>query len=127
MTKERLIDLDKKQLELVKKIIKKHIPKKTVWAYGSRVFWKARESSDLDLAVFDCDVRQISRLRSAFEESNLLISVDVMNWKKIPEHFKTNIKQKYVVLQEIELKRENESQKNSNLKKTLKTKIDGKN
>ncbi|MCZ0933362.1 MAG: restriction endonuclease subunit S [Oligoflexia bacterium] len=113
MIKERRIDLEERQLRLVKQIIKRYISGKTVWAYGSRVTWKANESSDLDLAVFDCDLKQISRLKSAFEESNLLISVDVMNWEKIPEQFKTNIKKKYVVLQDQTLEESRESQSNS--------------
>ena len=94
-----MIDLDKKQLHLLKKIIKTYIPKKTVWAYGSRVFFKAKKTSDLDLAVFDCEDQQISHFKEALEESNLLISVDVLNWNKIPKEFKENIKKKYVVLQ----------------------------
>ena len=105
MIKERLIDLEEKQLKLIKKILKCSIPGKTVWAYGSRVTWKANESSDLDLAVFGCNSRQIFHLKEAFEESDLLISVDVMDWEKIPEKFKTNIKEKYVVLQEQTLEK----------------------
>ena len=100
MSKEQLIDLDKKQLGLLKEIIKQHIPNKTVWAYGSRISWKANERSDLDLVVFDCDATEIIELREAFEESDLLISVDVMDWENIPENFKENIKEKCVVLQE---------------------------
>ena len=100
MSKEQLIDLDKKQLGLLKKILKRQIPNKTVWAYGSRVTWKANEISDLDLAVFECNSTQISSLKEEFEESDLLISVDVMDWESIPEKFKENIKKKYVVLQE---------------------------
>ncbi|WP_423908869.1 restriction endonuclease subunit S [Candidatus Spongiihabitans sp.] len=100
MSREQLIDLDKKQLGLLKKIIRQHIPDKTVWAYGSRVTWKANEISDLDLAVFECNSTQISSLKEEFEESDLLISVDVMDWESIPEKFKENIKKKYVVLQE---------------------------
>ena len=99
MNREQLIDLDKKQLGLLKKIIRQHIPDKTVWAYGSRVTWKADEISDLDLTVFECNSTQISSLKEEFEESDLLISVDVMDWESIPEKFKENIKRKYVVLQ----------------------------
>ncbi len=100
MSKEQLIDLDKEQLGLIKEIIKCHIPNKTVWAYGSRVTWKAEETSDFDLAVFDCSSKQFLNLKEAFEESPLLVSVDVMDWESIPEKFKENIKKKYVVLQE---------------------------
>ena len=100
MSKEQLIDLDRGQLGLVDAIIRRHIPGKAVWAYGSRVTWKTNEISDLDVVVFDCDAAAIIELREAFEESDLLISVDVMEWENIPENFKENIKKKYVVLQE---------------------------
>ncbi len=103
MSKEQLIDLDKKQLALLDEIIKRHIPYKAVWAYGSRVTWKANERSDLDLAVFECTSMEISNLKEDLEESHLLISVDVMDWEKIPQNFKDNIKNKYVVLQEKSL------------------------
>ena len=100
MSKEQHIDLDIHQLELIEAIIRRHIPGKAVWAYGSRVTWKADERSDLDLVVFDCDATEIIELREAFEESDLLISVDVMDWENIPENFKENIEEKYVVLQD---------------------------
>ena len=88
MNKENLIDLDKKQLALLDKIIKQYIPNKTVWAYGSRVTWKANEISDLDLVVLGCGSADISDFKEALEESNLLISVDVMDWENIPDNFK---------------------------------------
>ncbi|WP_424948254.1 restriction endonuclease subunit S [Candidatus Spongiihabitans sp.] len=100
MNKEQLVDLDKNQLAILDKIIKRHIPNKTVWAYGSRVTWKASEISDLDLVVFDCGSAEIADLKEDLEESNLLISVDVMDWENIPDNFKKNIRKKYVVLQE---------------------------
>ena len=100
MNKENLIDLDKKQLALLDKMIKQHVPNKTVWAYGSRVTWKASEISDLDLVVFDCGSAEISDFKEALEESNLLISVDVMDWENIPDNFKKTIRKKYVTLQE---------------------------
>ena len=97
---EQLIDLEQKQFALLRKIIKSYISNKTVWAYGSRVSWKADERSDLDLALFDCSPMEISELKEALEESDLLISVDVMDWENIPAKFQENIKKKYVVLQE---------------------------
>ncbi len=100
MIKERLIDLDRDQLDLLHTILKRHIPDKAVWAYGSRATWKAEETSDLDLAVFGCDSMEIHALKEALEESDLLLSVDVMDWESIPENFRENIGEKYVVLQE---------------------------
>ena len=99
MKKERLIDFDKKQIKLLKDILECHIPNKTVWAYGSRVNWKAQEASDLDLAVFGCNSGEIGNLKEALDESSLLVSVDVMDWESIPEKFRENIKEKYVVVQ----------------------------
>ena len=100
MSKEKLIDLDRDQLDLLHTILQRHIRDKTVWAYGSRATWKATETSDLDLVVFDCDPMQIYDLKEALEESDLLISVDVMDWESIPDDFKENIRGKYVVLQD---------------------------
>ncbi len=100
MSKEKLIDLDRDQLDLLHTILQRHIPGKTVWAYGSRATWKATETSDLDLAVFDCDPMQIYDLKEALEESDLLISVDVIDWESIPDDFKESIRGKYVVLQD---------------------------
>lgn len=100
MSKEKLIDLDRDQLDLLHTILQRHIPGKTIWAYGSRATWKATETSDLDLAVFDCDPMQIYDLKEALEESDLLISVDVIDWESIPDDFKESIRGKYVVLQD---------------------------
>lgn len=97
---EKLIDLDRDQLDLLHTILQRHIPDKTVWAYGSRATWKAKETSDLDLAVFDCDPMEIYHLKEELEESDLLVSVDVMDWESIPDDFKENIRRKYVVVQE---------------------------
>ncbi len=98
--KEKLIDLEPKQLQLLKTIITRHIPNKTVWAYGSRVTWKASETSDLDLVVFGSHSGKIFDLKESFVESSLLISVDVMDWESIPDSFKENIRKKYVVIQQ---------------------------
>ena len=100
MSQEQLIDLAPKQLGLLKKIIKQHIPDKTVWVYGSRVTWKADEASDIDLTVFNCTNVQIYELKETLEESDLLFTVDVMNWEEIADSFRANIKKQYVVLQE---------------------------
>ncbi len=99
MSKEKLIDLEHEQLGLVKVIIRRHIPGKTVWAYGSRVTWKASDISDLDLAVFGCSSAEVGDLKEAFEESSLLVSVGVMDWESNPEKFAESVGQRYVVVQ----------------------------
>ncbi len=50
---DNLIDVEKDQMEILRKIINRHVPGKEIWAYGSRVTRKAEAFSDLDLVVFD--------------------------------------------------------------------------
>ena len=97
--KASYLDLDEKQLNLLKAILKQKIPDKTVWAYGSRVKKTAGKRSDLDLVVFDCNGLQILDLKTALEESSLLFSIDVMSWEQIPQQFKIAIHEQYIVLQ----------------------------
>ena len=100
MAKKQTMDLPPKQYNLLREILRQHIPNKTVWAFGSRVEWKASETSDLDLAVHKCFGAEIADLKEALEESALLCSVDVLNWENIPDSFRANIKKHYVVVQQ---------------------------
>jgi hypothetical protein len=54
----------------------------------------------LDIVVFpDAGAkRQVSDLREALDESSLPFRVDVLDWGTLPESFRENIKQNYVVL-----------------------------
>ena len=99
MVKEIQIDVESKQLALMKKILKRHIAYKTVWTYGSRVNWTANQYSDLDLVVFDVNTMKLGELKEDFTECDLPFSVDIVLWEKIPENFKNKIRKKYVVLQ----------------------------
>ena len=97
-----MIDLNPKHLETVQHILSKHVPGCEVRAFGSRVKWTAKDYSDLDLAVIGSrrfDLREMSRLTEAFEESNLPIRVDVVDWHAIPGGFKRVIAAKYEVIQ----------------------------
>lgn len=87
-----MLDLDPKYLKIVRDILVKHVPGKTVWVYGSRVKGKSHEGSDLDLAVIDAISEEtLSKLRNAFSESNLPILVDIYAWENIPDPFKAEI------------------------------------
>ena len=72
-----------------------------VRVYGSRVSGKAKRFSDLDLAIVGKEMlglRQISRLKEAFSESNLPIMVGVQDWNQISDNFQNIIEQHYEVL-----------------------------
>ena len=98
-----MIDLNPKHFETVQHILAKHVPGCEVRAFGSRVKWTAEDYSDLDLVVINSqksNMRQIRQLTEAFEESNLPIRVDVLDWYTVSEKFKKIITEKYEVIQE---------------------------
>ncbi len=85
----------------VQQILLEHVPDCEVRVYGSRVSGKAKRFSDLDLAIVGKEMlglRQISRLKEAFSESNLPIMVGVQDWNQISDNFQNIIEQHYEVL-----------------------------
>ncbi len=99
-----MLDLDPAYLTELQAILAKHVPDKIVWAYGSRIKDTSHQGSDLDLALIDRNglsipAQQFYSLRDALEESNLPISVDVLDWAALPESFKKEIERAHVVLQ----------------------------
>jgi predicted nucleotidyltransferase len=81
--------------------IEQHIPRATVWAFGSRVAWSHRPASDLDLAVH-CDKetarKALPKLSDVFTDSDLPFKVQLLDFDRLPENMRENIKKKYVVL-----------------------------
>ena len=97
---ERLIDMEDGHLHLLRKLLNDYLANKTVWAYGSRVKWNAKKTSDLDLVVWDASTSQITEAEDAFSESNLPFTVQLYAWENTPKDFQEDIRKKYVVLQE---------------------------
>ena len=101
--KPAVIDLLPHHLETVQRILSEHVPGCEVRAFGSRATWEAWEHSDLDLAV-SCDGRAdrgvIARLKEAFEESDLPIRVDVLDWHDIADGFRQAIESDFEVIQQ---------------------------
>lgn len=95
------IDLKEAHHRIVRHLLKTYLPGTRVWAFGSRVTFRSRRTSDLDLVVFADDFQQdrVYDLREAFEESDLPFEVDVLVWGRIPERFKPNIRKAYYVMQ----------------------------
>jgi len=93
------IDMAPRHLEMVRAVLARHLPRKQVWAYGSRVKGAANKRSDLDCVVFGAGDREVFDAREAFDESDIPFIVQVLSWEDIPAHFKDNIKQKYYLLQ----------------------------
>lgn len=74
-----------------------------VWAYGSRVDGSAHSGSDLDLVVRTADLTpmpldSLVDLIDKIKNSNIPILVELRDWARLPETFKTNILEQYEVL-----------------------------
>ena len=100
-----MIDLNPKHLKTIQYILAEYIPDYEVRAFGSRVKWTAKDYSDLDLAVVGnkpLSFKQKGQLAEAFEESNLPIRVDVLDWQSISEGFRQVILERYEVIQKAQ-------------------------
>jgi len=89
-----MIDVKSEHLEIVTKILKKHLHKQQVIAFGSRVNNTAKPFSDLDLCVIGnqpLSLKLLVELREAFSESDLSFRVDIVDWANISQGFKTII------------------------------------
>ncbi|MCY4354214.1 MAG: restriction endonuclease subunit S [Truepera sp.] len=96
-----MIDLNPNHLGTVKAILAEHVPECEVRAFGSRATWTAKDYSDLDLAILGkgpLDWATVGRLEEAFEESDLPMRVDVLDWHTISGGFREVIEREHVVL-----------------------------
>lgn len=83
-------------------ILQKHVPQCEVWAFGSRAKWKAKQYSDLDLAVITSKPMSLQvsgALAEDFAESDLPFKVDVVDWATTSASFREIIAQDKVLLQ----------------------------
>jgi predicted nucleotidyltransferase len=99
-----MMDLLPKHLEEVQAILRQYLsPGSEVWAFGSRVNGMAAEGSDLDLIVRSADGAGVvlTGLRAAFRDSNLPFKVELLDWAAIPDCFRNEICNKYVVVQAV--------------------------
>ena len=97
------LKLSEDQQSLLKQLISEYVPSSEVWAYGSRVTGHSHEGSDLDLVLrnpsaLEVPVRGSSDLKEAISASSLPMLIDIHQWAYLPESFKQNIEQAYVLL-----------------------------
>ena len=95
------IDIRPADLETVRRVLREHVPAVEVRAFGSRVTWNARETSDLDLAVMTDEplsIDRTARLRAAFTDSDLPFRVDIVDWATASESFQQRILANHVAL-----------------------------
>lgn len=96
------VDLAPHDRAEVARILQAQVPELEVWAFGSRVKGTAKPYSDLDLALITAHPLSLERsgaLREAFDESDLPIRVDLVDWATTSESFRKIIEQNKVVIQ----------------------------
>lgn len=95
------IDLEARVLQQVREVLRAHVPECEVWVFGSRVTNAAKRFSDLDLAIVSptaLPVRRLALLASAFEESDLPIKVDIVDWRSASLSFREQIAASHEVI-----------------------------
>lgn len=103
MSSNPSIDIRSDHWELVTHILKKHIPDRDVWAFGSRAKWTAKPYSDLDLAIKGDQPLTLSvsaALEDDFNDSVLPWKVDLVDWMTATPSFRKVIDRDKVLIQQ---------------------------
>jgi uncharacterized protein len=86
--------LSAEHLSLVRSILKAKLPSVEAYVFGSRVGHSPKKHSDLDIALTPqqpIDWRVMADVREAFEESELPIRVDIIDWSVCSDEFKRHV------------------------------------
>jgi type I restriction enzyme S subunit len=77
---------------LVLTILRAHLPDGAeAWVFGSRATGRARQYSDLDLAIDagrPLTLDELARLSEAFRDSDLPYRVDLVDWQSVDDDFR---------------------------------------
>ncbi len=96
------IDIRPDHWDIVEGLLRRHVPQREVWAFGSRTQWTAKTYSDLDLAILGNEplsADHLSALQEDFSESSLPWKVDVVEWSRLSDTFRQIIERDHVVVQ----------------------------
>lgn len=97
-----MFELSPEQLETVRRLLAEQVPGIEVRAFGSRVKGTAKKYSDLDLVVMGKEQlpqEVLFRLQDVFEESELPIRIDVLDWHRITPGFRAMIERGSEIVQ----------------------------
>lgn len=97
------IEIEPQDWAVVTRILQEQVPTLEVWAFGSRARHGAKPYSDLDLTLITAtplSLEKLAKLSEAFDNSDLPIRVDVVDWASTSEIFRKIIAQDKVVVQQ---------------------------
>lgn len=97
-----LLDIRSDHLEMVRDILRRHVPQYAVWAFGSRAKSTAKAYSDLDLCIQTgeaLDFSTLGALNDDFAESDLPYKVDIVDWATTSEAFRKIVERDKVLVQ----------------------------
>lgn len=97
-----LIDLRSDQWIIVRDILQRHVPERSVLAFGSRATWTAKEYSDLDLVLLGSEPlphEVLAALSEDLGDSDLPFKVDLVEWRLVDESLRSSIRRQSVVVQ----------------------------
>jgi predicted nucleotidyltransferase len=95
--------LKQDELAIVEKILRRYVPDREVWAFGSRTRPPCKPFSDLDLAILGSEPLPLGvmvDLKDEFSESDFPYRVDIVDWATTSERFRQIIEQRYVPIQQ---------------------------
>jgi len=96
------IDIRPDHWQIVRRILRCHVPGYEVWAFGSRATRTAKPYSDLDLAIISDQPLPLAlhaALADNFSESDLPWKVDIVDWATTSAPLRQRIEQSKVVVQ----------------------------
>ncbi len=95
------VDIAPQHLEIVTDILRRHLPDREVWAYGSRVTGRSWRYSDLDLVAlgdFPIGAMLMDNLLNDLSETLLPYIVELKDWRRIPQHWRDEILRCYAII-----------------------------
>lgn len=95
-----MLRLEPRYQVLVRDILNANVPGTEVWVFGSRIRPDCKPHSDLDLVLRTEQPLAdtvLFALQDAFEESDLPVKVDVLDWQQLTPAFRQLILSSYEV------------------------------
>ncbi len=100
------LGLSEQDFQIVCEILDAHVPDRPVYIFGSRATGKARRRSDIDLAIGGNEpltLQQRGLINLDFEESDLPVTVDVLDLNAIESDFRGRIARDFIQIRQSEI------------------------